>query len=120
MKIIIIICSCIFFLSCASLKWKNKYINKNLTALQIKYGIPPDYGFKISYPAFVDKPYNRLTKRDVKKNVAAWEKIYTLIPDSVFSINENIDSFYTNRNKINNIIRNGLQTKSIHFINDKR
>ncbi len=114
MKVFIILSIALF--SCRTVKWKKKYINHNLAILQEKYPVENEWEFKIDSNQFVFKPYRKLRKRDLKKNVAGWEKVFALIPDSVKSGEKITDSFYINKNKIIYIKKNKMVSDNIHLI----
>jgi hypothetical protein len=115
MKNIAIMFMVIIVSSCASPKWKTAYIEKNAEIIKTKYAAGSEFDTKIGASQFVNKPYVKLTRKDVKKNIRGWEKIFALIPDSIYTSGTNIDSFYSNKNKINYIKKNKLKTNSIHF-----
>jgi hypothetical protein len=117
MKNILIICFGIIYSSCATQKWKTAYINKYGEIMQKKYSAKSEFESVIVSGQFVAKPYKSLTRKDVRKNMRGFEKIFALSPDSVSSLGKNIDSFYTNKNKITYIKKNKLQTNNIHLLN---
>lgn len=101
----------VIFLACtASKKWKNNYITRKMTIIHEKYSISLDkIDFRTEGNEFVNKPDELLTRKDVKKNMAGYERIIAQIPDSI-SILDASDSVYTNLNKIKYILKNGLAT----------
>jgi hypothetical protein len=107
---ILIICS-----SCTSSKWKTAYIEKNAEIIKTKYAAGSEFDTKIGASQFANKSYAKLTRKDVKKNIRGWEKVFALVPDSIYTSGRNIDSFYSNKNKITYIKKNKLKTNSIHF-----
>jgi hypothetical protein len=117
MKYTITICISIIYCSCATTKWKTSYINKHAEIMKNKYSGTDEFETKIATTQFVAKPYKNLTRKDVKKNMRGFEKIFALLPDSISSTGKTIDSFYTNKNKIAYIKKSKLQTNNIHFIN---
>ncbi len=104
------------FSSCATIKWKTNYINKNIGIIQDKYGVKDMFEVTTTGGVFVSKPYEKLTRKDVKKNVIGWEALAALIPDSVHMNTSLIDSFYLNKNKIAYIKNHSINRSTIHVI----
>lgn len=116
MKIILLAGLSILLFSCATHKWKLNYYTKKIVLFQKKYSSKKDSVFTFSDKGFVTKPFNQLTRRDVKKNMKEWEKVMVFIPDSVMKSELKIDSFYTNKNKIIYLKKHKLKTINIHFL----
>ena len=104
------------FTSCVSVKWKKNYINKNIGSAFRKYHVSEDYLIQAKPGELITKPFEKLTRRDVKKNVVAYEKIIAIVPDSTYESNDKTDSFYWDKNKIEFIKIGKLKTSFIHFI----
>ena len=91
-------------------------MNTKIGKMYNRYSIPDTAFFSTISKDFVLKPYEKLSRKDVKKNVLAYEKIIAQIPDSVKVSIYKIDSFYTNKNKIEFIIKNKIKTKNKYMI----
>ncbi len=103
--------------SCSALTWKRKYATKSVIAFQKKYF--SNNGFEISLPGMEDTldrtSFKKIKRKAFKRNVNLLEKGLALVPDSVFSQNVQIDSFYKNPNKIHFILKKKLKSSNIHF-----
>ncbi len=105
------------FCSCASTKWKIQYTETNAAKLKEKYAMSDEISVTLWGSEFSHKPFKDKRRRDVKKDLKALEKIFASTPDSIKINSENdIDSFYYNKNKILYIKTHALQTENIHFI----
>lgn len=108
----------VILLSCATPKWKNRYISHRLSRYYEGFEIS---GNSIQFQTtgrekLTNKPFERMTRRDIKDDIKIMEKIFALIPDSVSTSNYTVDSFYFNKNKIAFIKRNELQSALMHFL----
>lgn len=88
------------FYCCATGKWQHKYINKHIHKLEKKYAVTNEYAFTIPSSLFVNKLNSEISRKEVKHNVAAMERLFALIPDSIFVTPNKIDIFYNDQNKI--------------------
>ena len=101
--------------SCATLKWKNNYVNRKISSYQKIYSVDSFYNFTLTN-AFSGKSIRLSSKKQLKENMKIIEKIFATIPDSINNVNGKIDSFYTNENKIHYIKQHNLQSGNIHFL----
>ena len=78
-----------------------------------KYSVDSEYNYAASLKGVNLKTLRSSSRREVKKTVSEMEKIFALIPDSIYQNKETIDSFYFNKNKIDYIEKNDQRTKNI-------
>jgi len=117
MKISTLFITVFFISSCATTKWKHHYISAQNKKFAQKYSTDGAFSVKASDKTFINKPFNKLSRSDVKKNIKNFEKILALIPDSVqYNSANSVDSFYRNKNKIKYIIKHKLQTDNIYLL----
>ncbi|MEP6467389.1 MAG: hypothetical protein ABJB05_13860 [Parafilimonas sp.] len=111
-----IICLLILLQSCvASSKWQKKYYTKKANEFGEKYSFGKPIEFNVNC-SITKSMFDKQTKREVKKNVRCFELSLATIPDSTSQHNNVIDSFYTNKNKIQYIEKHSLKTDRKHFI----
>jgi hypothetical protein len=98
----------------SSSKWQKKYFNKKATEFEEKYNYGKPIEFNIDC-SNIKSLLEKQTKKEVKKSTECLELSIATIPDSVSKNNNVIDSFYTNKNKIQFIKKHLLETKKKHF-----
>jgi hypothetical protein len=92
-------------------------MKKKFAEIHVKYPLKKKYETIIHGSMFINKTFKELTRHDVKYNMALWERIEALIPDSTSSdASHHIDSFYMNKNQIKYIIKHKLKSGNIHFL----
>lgn len=107
----------LFLVSCNTLKWRKKYLGKQMESFQLKY--MKDNQFNISIPLnerLIEGSPRNLKRREIKKNVKLFEKGLALVPDSISNTSKRTDSFYFNKYKIKYIKDHKLVSKNIFFI----
>jgi len=101
--------------SCVTLKWKRNYLNKKMSAISKTYGV--DTNFVTTFQEnLVGTSVRLMTKKQLKRNVSTFEKAFALHPDSTYTTDKGVDSFYFNKNKVNYIKEHKLQTRNIYFL----
>ena len=120
MKTIFLFISLCLLYSCFTPRQKLQYLTKHMIKLQKKYNVPQDFSFDFN-PAdsklLSHKKLKKQKKFEIDNGLKYSEKIFALIPDSFFiKKNKEVDSFYTNENKIKYITTNDLKTNNIFFV----
>lgn len=103
--------------SCATLKWKRKYVTKRMAILFREYSKNGEFNISL-YPTDTinGKSFKKLTRKELKSNLRILEKGLAMPPDSVATADGIVDSFYTNPDKIKFIVKKKLMSPNIHFV----
>jgi len=117
MKKFVAYCLSIFLLSsCATAKWRQHYVKQKFDDFHARYSWKNEYEISFSCAGTKYKPIQQQTKKQVKQSFKCLESAVAIIPDSTSLNNNIIDSFYTNKNKIQYIKKHSLLTQHKHLI----
>src|SRR3954465_941321 len=91
-KYLLLLISAITISSCATLKWKNNYVNRKISSYQKIYSVDSFYNFTLTN-AFSGKSVKLSSKKQLKENIKVLEKIFATIPDSINNVNGKMTLF---------------------------
>ena len=100
--------------SCATMKWKENYAQKNVQKIQERYIKGSEFQTG-GLPSEVFKPTKELSRKEFKRKIRQVEKLFVIVPDSIVITSAGVDSIYINRYKIRYLKKNRLKTDGMIF-----